>query len=70
MIYVGQQLGIPQGTPPPPPPPPTPAGSLSNEPNHQFSLNETWPFIKKYSQHNGGGLESGDAINIKTANGM
>lgn len=25
-------------------------GTLSNEPNHQFSLNETWPFVKKYSQ--------------------
>lgn len=31
----------------------TPTGPLTNEPNHQFSLNETWPFIKKYANQYG-----------------
>ncbi len=32
---------------------PAPTGPLTNEMNHQFSLNETWPYIKHYANQYG-----------------
>jgi LysM repeat protein len=59
-IQIGQQLVIPSGTPTTPTPPTTPGtpgtpstGSLTNEPNHQFSLQELWPSIERYGNQYG-----------------
>jgi murein DD-endopeptidase MepM/ murein hydrolase activator NlpD len=58
LIYVGQTLIIPSGgstpTPPTTPGTPTPApGTLSNAPNHQFTLQELWPTIAHYGNQYG-----------------
>jgi len=51
-IQAGWVIKVPGGTANPGPGP-VPAGPLTNELNHQFSLAETWPYIKQYSQQYG-----------------
>ncbi|HYV46525.1 MAG TPA: LysM peptidoglycan-binding domain-containing protein [Myxococcaceae bacterium] len=57
-IQAGWVIKVPGGTPnpgpgPTPGPGPVPPGPLTNEMNHQFSLPETWPSIKQYSNQYG-----------------
>ncbi len=49
-IYVGQQLTIPAGTQTPGTPT---TGTLSNAPNHQFTLQQLWPSIERYGNQYG-----------------
>ena len=56
VIQVGWTIQVPSGSPGPGPGPvpgPVPTGPLSNELNHQFSLQETWPYIKHYANQHG-----------------
>ncbi|HVE84447.1 MAG TPA: LysM peptidoglycan-binding domain-containing protein [Myxococcales bacterium] len=59
-IQAGWVIQVPAFTPAPPPPNPGPVppgpfppGPLTTEPNHQFSLGETWPYIKQYANQYG-----------------
>lgn len=55
-IQAGWVIKVPGSNPNPgpgPTPGPTPTGPLTNEMNHQFSLGETWPSIKQYSNQYG-----------------